>query len=1005
MMRPLLTLLSLFAVLAGHSRHYDISGQRISTADGLPTNIISQVWQTPDGFVWMETRRGLARYDGYVVRQMEAGATAVPEKGKELRTRDAEWHRLGQGMLERRGSDGSLRSWQLIDRDIIAYTRSDHFHVADVDARTEAVSTYGNGLYLYDKDSGELTHVDGGVLDNQYLTGLFVDRTGCIWVTEDYLGVKCLRINSLRYRRHTLTTDNRLPDANHVRCVAAADKGQLLCSSQTGNIYLYDMPTATATPQPALGSRLYAALRDETGAWWLGTRGAGLFRDGEPVGGLPSKNIFGLSADGHGGILVSMYGGGVAHIGRNGTTECLLTDRNCHDMTRGSDGAWWVAAEDSLYTISGKRARGYTAGFFTCLLTASDGTVWAGGIGTGLLNCGSGERYTTTQGLANDNIYSIVEDRKGMLWMGTEEGLVCLNPKTKDVRNHLLAGNRLANVYSEHCALRLADGRLVFGTHDGMVEVGDRLAEDAAAAPTTTVTGMTVNGKSLATPYPALSHQENNVTFLFSNFEYARLQSVLYQYRLDGRDADWCAPTKEHSASYRELAPGRYVFRVRSNNGEGLWGKPAALTVVIAQPWWNTWWAWLAYVLLAAAIATTTFGTVSRILRLNRELDVERRVSSFKQDFYSRIERELRNPVNVLQGATENVQLGGTSKTTVQSLRRSSRRMLRLMDMLRQFHRLSEVEMQVRAEQDRMNSDAEEHFRDIVEKIRAEEKELKELAPPPINSQTLLIIEADDDNLTHLTDTLNPYFRIVSSPSMADALPLIAANAPSLAIIDISGQEKAGRQLTKDIHATNARLPIIHLAADDDDNLQLLSLRSGAADYMVKPFSGRVLLQRIARLFDNGPGGAAYEPTVAGRPADEAVQPQALLTDVRDRRFLNQFQALLEAHAGDADFSVEHMAQLMHLGRTQLYKRVKSLTGETPVQHLHRARLGVAARLLRQSTATVDEVMNRAGFHSATHFYNAFRKQYGMSPNQYRLGTDAHDGAEDQTQRHKGTKK
>ena len=978
-MKLLLTaVLSLLAPLTALAGNYDMTAQRITAADGLPTNIISRVWQTEDGFIWMETRRGLARYDGYVVQQMNADATTIPNKNNVLRTRDAEWRRLGKGMLERRGRDGSRRSWQLIDRDIIAYTKADHFHVADVDHRTEAISTYGNGLYLFDKNSGEMTCIDSGVIDNPYLTGLFVDRTGCIWLIEDYLGVKCLRMNSLSYKRHTLVTGSRIPDANHVRYMSVADGGRLLCSTQTGDNFLYSLQSHTATPFRNLGSRLYAALCDSRGTWWLGTRGSGLFRGDQHVGGLPSENIFGIADDGHGGLWVSMYGGGAAHLSSDGKTVCLLSGKNCHAMAQGRDGSWWVAAEDSLYVIRDGKARGHTAGFFICLLTAGDGTVWAGGIGCGLYNCQSGERYTVTQGLANDNIYSILEDSRGTLWLGTEEGLASISPATKDIRNHLLSGNRLSNVYSERCALRLPDGRLVFGTHSGMVEIGDSFAERDFIAPSTTVTGLTVNGKALSDTAQELTlgHQDNNITFLFSNFQYARMQSVLYQYRLDGIDKDWCAPTKEHSASYRELPPGRYVFRVRSNNGEGVWGDAAKLTVVISQPWWNTWWAWTLYILSFTGAAAAVLMIARRILRLNRELVVERRVSSFKQDFYSRIERELRNPVNVLQGAAENVQLSGTSKTTVQSLRRGSQRMLKLMDMLRQFHRLDDVEMQVRAEQDRMNSDAEQHFNEIVGKIRAEEKELKELAPPPINDQTILIVEADDDNLAHLTDTLNPYFRIVSSPTMDNAEQLIDREQPSLAIIDISANETAGRQLTRHIVGRHASLPIVHLSANDDDNLQLQSLRSGASEYMVKPFSGKVLLQRIAKLLKRMPTEAKSD-----------AQPQSLLlTDVRDRHFLNQFQTLMDAHAGDADFSVERVAELMHIGRTQLYKRVKSLTGETPVQHLHRARLKLAAHLLRQSTETVDEIMNRAGFHSPTHFYNAFKAQYGVSPAKYRLG-------------------
>ena len=74
----------------------------------------------------------------------------------------------------------------------------------------------------------------------------------------------------------------------------------------------------------------------------------------------------------------------------------------------------------------------------------------------------------------------------------------------------------------------------------------------------------------------------------------------------------------------------------------------------------------------------------------------------------------------------------------------------------------------------------------------------------------------------------------------------------------------------------------------------------------------------------------------------------------------------------------------MSLGRTQFYKRVKVLSGKTPVQHLHRARLEYAAKLLLDTQLTVEEVMIRSGFNSPTHFYKSFKEMFGQSPKEYR---------------------
>ena len=641
MKQLLLTILSIFVLQVGSARHYDLTAQRITTTDGLPTNIVSQIWQTPDGFMWFETRSGLCRYDGYAVQVLPIETINVPETKKELRTHDAEWIREGKGRLARIGKDGRTLSWQLIPENIIGYTRNDHFHVADVDERTEAVSTYGSGLYLYDKPSGELTCISNDVIDNPYLTGLFVDHTGCIWIIEDYLGIKCLRMSRLRYSRHPLVIDTNIQDVNHIRCISLMKNGTLFCSNQMSDVYNYDIANGKASFIRNTSKRIYSVLIDRQGNEWLGTRGAGLFKNREQIAGLPSPDIFQLKTDNNDGIWIAMFKGGIAHLNSDGTFETLLNGKNCHDIVQDKEGNWWVAAEDSIYKIriTNKRReiRGVLSAFCLCLFCDADGYVWAGCIGNGLVRCKDGKAFTVKSGLENDNIYSVVQDRQGLLWLGTEGGLSCLNPQTEDIQNYHLSDSPLANVFSEHAALALPDGRLLFGTHDGIIEIKPK-TDQMKTSPETAVTGLFVNGSQCE--FGAhLSYTDNNLTFLFSNFQYSTLGSVLYQYKLDGIDQEWSLPTKDHRAVYRQLSPGHYTFRVRSNNGMGVWGAEATMEIIIRQPWWNTWWAWLLYLIIAIIICWISF----RILYLRRRLDIEQRVSVFKRDFYNRIERELRS--------------------------------------------------------------------------------------------------------------------------------------------------------------------------------------------------------------------------------------------------------------------------------------------------------------------------------------------------------------------------
>ena len=982
MKRCILVALGLFwTILFCAGRHYDLTVRRISTADGLPTNTVNRVWQDGVGYVWIETTNGLSRYDGYRVTQADDSVRHVSSKSEVLKTRDAEWFRTGNGRLERRDGSGNRQSWQLIAPEVIAYTGNDHFHVADVDERTEAVSTYGNGLYLYDKPTGEMTPVADGMGNFLYLTYLFVDKTGCIWLTADNLGVVCLRMNMQDSRWLPLVAETPINDRNHVRSITPIGESRLLIGNQIGELYEYDSQSRAVTFTGNAPRRVYSALKDHQGRLWIGTRGGGLWLDDRQIEGLPSPYIYKVREDKTGNIWVAMLQGGVSRIGTGGI-RTILRGKDCHDIVQDKEGRWWVAAEDSIYVFDandgGKRPRGVQAGFFVCLFRDKSGGVWVGSIGKGLqrLRIADGKietkRYTVSDGMPNNNVYCIVEDRVGNIWAGTEDGLVSLNPKSGDMRSHGFSASLLSNVFNERAAVCMSDGRLLFGTHDGIVEIEPEHHAAKTVAPHTAITEIMVNGGDWLLEKSSFSYDERNVTFCFSNFQYASLSSVLYQFCLDGYDAGWSAPTKDHMAVYRNLPPGRYVFRVRSNNGMGQWGEETVYEFTIRQPWWNRWWAWVLYVSVFAVAAVAVW----RIVHLRRQIDVRRRVAAFQKDFYDRIEHELRNPVNVLLGASENVQVSGTSKTTVQSLRRGSKRMLGLMDMIRQFHRLSDMEMQIKAETDAMNEETEQRFRKIVSAIHGEEAEYREMAPPPINNITLLIIEGDEDNLTHLTDTLNPYFRIIGNRQLEDCEDLVARHRPSLVIIDISESEKTGCDITHRLHDAYPSLPIIHLSSYSDDARHLRSLRCGATDYIVKPFSGKVLTERVRK---------ALEPPPV--PQKEHVAADNVLTDVKDKRFLDLMDAALNAHVGDENFSVEQWAAILNLGRTQFYKKVKELTGQTPVQHLQAARLDYAARLLRDTPATIEEVMLSSGYRNPTHFYNSFKKKFGMSPNAYRNAT------------------
>ena len=300
-----------------------------------------------------------------------------------------------------------------------------------------------------------------------------------------------------------------------------------------------------------------------------------------------------------------------------------MNNKNCHDFVFDKEHRLWIATEDSLFMTDKNRVCGIE-GYYVCLNKDDNGYVYAGSRGQGLFKCRveNGEivftQYISKSQHVNNNIYSITLTSRKLLWLSTEDGLLRLNPNTGDVQSFNITDSQLANVFNERAAVYLPNGNIVFGSHDGIIEIEPPTLRNDAPMPTL-ITEIMVNGAALSDSILSsdisLDYSENNITFHFSNFQYDLMESVLYQYQLEGYEKEWNRPTQEHTAVYRHLQPGKYTFKVHSSGGLTIWSEDTSIDIVIREPWWNTWWAWILYLFLAATLLLTVFGISQAILR------------------------------------------------------------------------------------------------------------------------------------------------------------------------------------------------------------------------------------------------------------------------------------------------------------------------------------------------------------------------------------------------------
>ncbi len=615
------------------------------------------------------------------------------------------------------------------------------------------IASYGNGLFIYDHPTGALRHFSArdpqAVIDNDYLTNVFIDAGGNVWVAQEQAGVSRIAVSRQAVAEFLLPVPEKIGDwSNFIRMVAPDGPGHVMLSTKDNHLFRLDLATGRIVPAGETRACVFGYLTDRAGRTWMATRGDGLYIDGvryskyDRQRHIPTNNIYDIKEDRYGRVWLASYEEGLImvepeHGGTFSVRQYLnrsINEGRQHQLEIDGDGWLWVASSNGLYAVDTKK-RKIENGDFRCFNTSEGnfpidemrcvrvvgGMLWAGGKGSGVVRCRiTADRrladiscVTVAEGLADNSVSSIVADRHGSVWAATEEGLSRIDRRDLKVKTYKF-GNRLErNTYSEGCAISLADGRLLFGTRYGLTIVTPRwsYAERKTGQLNLRITGMTVNGRPAdeagvadrAVHYSdkiSLAHNENTIALSFSNFEYADIESSLYQYYLEGLEDTWRPLTSVNHVEYGNLPPGHYVFHIRSLSGSR-WSGEKSLTVVVRHPWYATWQAWAVYLLLLSALGLYLYNNARERLRLHQQMRIEKELTEFRLSFFTNITHEFRTPLAIIQGAVDKLQSdgGSTSRSAVQTARRGTKRLMHLVNMLMEFRKVNTGNMRLNVEQ------------------------------------------------------------------------------------------------------------------------------------------------------------------------------------------------------------------------------------------------------------------------------------------------------------------
>lgn len=643
---------------------------------------------------------------------------------------------------------GKPFKFHLIENSHVVTTRWNKFRVANDKKGNLYIASYGEGLFIYHPQSGQMEHLtvqnSNGILISDFLTAVMVDSQGMVWVGNDDAGITCIStaqesLNEYLY----LEPNNRFGWNNYVRCLAKRKDGSFFIGSSVGGGYVWNPGQAFIQKTSNFPSTVTSYVEAHDGSVWVGTRGAGFYVDGVRYSTkdrehyCPCDLIHYMVEDAKGRMWIATYEGGLLLAERTPQgilrIKQLLTrsldESRIHELLIDNQGFLWVASKHGIYKADTKQNTITNDSFdnfckknsslpgdeIPVLYQAKDGTFWAGIVGQGLVHLKFDKdeleilaQLNASTGIRMNAVYSIVEDLARNIWVGTEQGLVQIDTKQLTVKSYNLAPTFMGNVFTERCATLLPDGSLAFGTKDGLLVMkGMKGLEQRQENRRIVFSDLLVNGASIYNSSALgedefsltkaskveLKSSQNSLTICYSDLDYSPSTLSLFQYYLEGHDRSWRPATTEKKAIYDELEPGHYVFHVRQASGNtGQANNEYTLEIVIRQPWYNTWWAWMIYLLVIAVSGGYVFHSLRERALLNRKIKIEEELMDFKLRFFTNITHEFRTPLAIIQTAVDKMKGNpgqAASRNSLATAQRGVQRMLRLVNQLMEFRKMN----------------------------------------------------------------------------------------------------------------------------------------------------------------------------------------------------------------------------------------------------------------------------------------------------------------------------
>jgi len=593
------------------------------------------------------------------------------------------------------------------------------------------IGTYFGGLNKFSAVEKQFYHyknnpADSKSLSNNYVQSIYEDNSGSLWIGTVNGGLNKLDKSSDQFTIYKNNpSDPKSLSSNSVYWIYQDNSGMFLVGTYGNGLNNLDKKTEqfkhfkyNPYDSTSLSSPLvWTGYEDSSGTLWIGTFGGGLnkfdrlkekfkiYYNSNDSLSISENRITSIYEDKSGYLWIGTYNGGL----------------NKFDKTR---------EQFKRYLHNPKNPKSLSHNTVCSIYEDRFGVLWIGTLG-GLNKFDRKKEefkhYRKTQGLSNDAVCGILEDDHGNLWLSTNEGLSKFNPTNESFRNYDMKDGLQSNEFNTSAYHKNKNGEMFFGGINGFNMFHPDSIRDNPHIPLVVITDFRLFNKSvpigidtsnnrlilnksiIQTKEIELSYNDYILSFEFTALDFQSPEKNKYAYILEGFENEWnYTKANRRFATYTNLDPGEYIFRVKGSNNDGIWNEEgAAIKIIVTPPWWSTWWAYSFYVLFILGLLFSI-----RKYELNRvgykhSLDLKKveaeklqETDKMKSRFFANISHEFRTPLTLILGPAEKLTSASSAEEINKQtsiIKRNANRMLNLINQLLDLSKLEDGKLKLQS--------------------------------------------------------------------------------------------------------------------------------------------------------------------------------------------------------------------------------------------------------------------------------------------------------------------